>query len=143
MPNGRRHSHRRHKHHHKEGDRVSEYDRPSEYNNLLPITYPTHIQRKCCDKCPSNTEAIIFSCFVFAKIKDLKHHFYCIVVILSQDQIPLSDLHVAVLALLKKELSVRSSNQSNLRQNDRCNRQRPFFSFSVISDIYHFVGFFL
>lgn len=32
MPNSRRHSHRRHKHHHREGDRVSEYDRPSEYN---------------------------------------------------------------------------------------------------------------
>ncbi|XP_031624255.1 sodium bicarbonate cotransporter 3 isoform X11 [Contarinia nasturtii] len=34
MPNSRRHSHRRHKHHHKEGDKVSEYDRP--------ITPPAH-----------------------------------------------------------------------------------------------------
>lgn len=31
MPSSRRHSHRRHKHHHKDGDRISEYDRPSEY----------------------------------------------------------------------------------------------------------------
>lgn len=31
LPNSRRHSHRRHKHHHKEGERLSEYDRPSEY----------------------------------------------------------------------------------------------------------------
>lgn len=32
LPNSRRHSHRRHKHHHKDGERLSEYDRPREYN---------------------------------------------------------------------------------------------------------------
>ncbi|XP_055296348.1 sodium-driven chloride bicarbonate exchanger-like isoform X6 [Sitodiplosis mosellana] len=34
MPNSRRHSHRRHKHHHRDGDKVSEYDRP--------LTPPAH-----------------------------------------------------------------------------------------------------
>lgn len=29
MPGSRRHSHRRHKHHHKDGEKASEYDRPS------------------------------------------------------------------------------------------------------------------
>lgn len=31
MPSSRRHSHRRHKHHHKDGEKTSEYDRPSKY----------------------------------------------------------------------------------------------------------------
>ncbi|XP_031624246.1 electrogenic sodium bicarbonate cotransporter 1 isoform X4 [Contarinia nasturtii] len=37
MPNSRRHSHRRHKHHHKEGDKVSEYDRPRS-NSVIGLT---------------------------------------------------------------------------------------------------------
>lgn len=31
MPGSRRHSHRRHKHHHKDGDKSTEYDRPSKF----------------------------------------------------------------------------------------------------------------
>ncbi|XP_055296340.1 sodium-driven chloride bicarbonate exchanger-like isoform X2 [Sitodiplosis mosellana] len=37
MPNSRRHSHRRHKHHHRDGDKVSEYDRPRS-NSVIGLT---------------------------------------------------------------------------------------------------------